>query len=344
MAKKSGAPREADPTGKREIRKLRLVNDLLLVVAVVLVLYILYPHAVALTRQPQLGNTTVGIDAPLSPAQLGAINNAPDSYFERAGQMVLNLSLPGEQLSNNTYYAPYFQISLSEPEQGEAFVYNNKQSVIYIGATSCVWCAENRWAMALALSRFGSFNSLLIGYSSLHDGDVPTLYWARNNYATNGSVTYGNSYRSSYINFFSADYDSEISGGFMFPALQNPITYFVYNSPNSTYREAMEFMNSTRAFAGTPFTLWGASLNRGADAVVLGTPMNSTENPNYPPLTFMTHKQILAQLGAFNTTFAYEEYAAADIYVAEVCASLNNTAPICSLPSIRSFEPKTGLT
>jgi hypothetical protein len=57
------------------------------------------------------------------------------------------------------------------------FSYNGKPSVIYIGAISCVWCGENRWAMAMALSRFGSFNSLYIGYSSIHDGDVPTLYW-----------------------------------------------------------------------------------------------------------------------------------------------------------------------
>ncbi len=56
------------------------------------------------------------------------------------------------------------------------------------------------------------------------------------------------------------------------------------------------------------------------------------------PLTNMTHEQVLAQLANPNDQFAWTEYAAADLYVAMVCSSINNTAPVCSLPAIQQLE------
>jgi hypothetical protein len=107
----------------------------------------------------------------------------------------------------------------------------------------------------------------------------------------------------------------------------------------------MEFMNSTNAFGGTPFTFWGTVVNRGAMGEVFGTPQNASVTQSQEiPLTYMTHSQILNQLKAFNTSFAQEEYAAADLYVAELCPSINNTAPVCSLPAIQTYEQKMGLS
>ena len=120
--------------------------------------------------------------------------------------------------------------------------------------------------------------------------------------------------------------------------------YFTARAPNSTYSMAMQYMNATQAFSGTPFTLWGSVVNRGASGVDLGTPQNaSVAQGGGIPLTYMTHEQIFNQLGSFNTTFAEEEYAIADVYVAELCPSINNSAPACSLPAIRAYEGKMGL-
>jgi hypothetical protein len=215
--------------------------------------------------------------------------------------------------------------------------------VIYIGAISCIYCGENRWAMALALSRFGYFGNLYTGYSSLGDGDVPTLYWAPQNYTTNSMITYGNSYHSNYINFFSAEYDSPITAGFEFPAIRDPIRYFVANATNSSYKTAMQFMDSTHLFQGTPYTFWGNSFNLGASGVVFGNGTSQTAISNSPPLTYMSHQQIYDQLSRFNSTFAYEEYAVADVYIAQVCPSINNAAQVCSLPAIKSMESRMGL-
>ena len=58
----------------------------------------------------------------------------------------------------------------------------------------------------------------------------------------------------------------------------------------------------------------------------------------------MTHAQVLSQLSSFNDQFAWSEYAAADVYIAQVCPSINNTAPVCSLPAIKSIGSVMGLT
>jgi hypothetical protein len=329
---------------KSSVKTLKIMNIVLIFIVAGLALYVMYPTIrSALVGQP-LGNTISGINNPLSQSQLATINNVPNSYFEDAGAMMLNVTIPGEGLSNGIYYGTNFQIVFNKPTQFPQLTYNGKPSVVYIGAISCLWCGENRWAMAMALSRFGTFNNLYIGYSSIHDQDLPTLYWKPQQIHVGGSANFGNDYSSSYVNFFSAEYDSNISAGFEFPASSNPISYFTANAPNASYSQAMDFMNATNSFSGTPFTLWGTVINKGASSVVFGIPQNSSVAASSAiPLTYMTHQQIFNQLQSFNTTFAYEEYAAADVYIAELCPSINNSAPVCSLPAIAAFEKKMGL-
>ena len=327
-----------------QIRSLKITVALLAVAIAAMALYIVYPYVSLAVKGQPFGTRLTGINAPLPQQELSVINNAPDSNFEAAGEMMLNVSLNGEQAYNDAYVGPLFEASLGHPMQYNALVINGKPSVIYIGAISCIYCGENRWAMALALSRFGTFNNLYTGYSSLGDGDVPTLYWAPQNYTTPSSASFGNEYSSNYINLFTAEYDSRITSGFQFPQSTDPITFFAANAPDQGYKAAMDFMNSTGSFQGTPFTFWGSSLNIGADAVVFGNGTSYTSSQNKLPLTYLSHQQVFSQLKSFNTTFAYEEYAAADIYIAETCAALNGNRPsVCSMPAIMRIKSKMGL-
>ena len=302
----------------------RMLNYVLSIVVVALVLYILYDHGLltplGIVKPQPLGNTTSGINTPFSAAQLGTINNANNSYFETAGNMLLNGTL-----TDQVYF-----LNKTDGASAGPYIVNGKPSVIYIGAISCIYCGENRWAMALALSRFGNFKNLYTGYSSMGDGDVPTIYWLPMNYTTKSGVKYGNTYTSNYINFYSAEYESPISEGFQMGSLQS----LILAAPNSTYRDAISLMNSTNKFQGTPFTLWGSSIVPGADGIVFG---NTTPSGSLP-LTYMTHQQVLNQLHGFNDQFAYGEYAAADVYVGYVCNSIGNAAPVCSLSAIKRIE------
>lgn len=278
------------------------------------------------------GHTTAGINQPLNASALAVINDAPNSYFETAGLMYLNGSIQNEVLPN---YAPV-----------NAFMVNNKPSVVYLGSITCIFCGENRWAMALALSRFGNFSQLFQGYSSYSDYDVPTLYWNVANYTRQDTlavaphaISLGAYYSSRYINFLPIEGQGNITGGFFIQSLP-VIGAEVNNTGNATYKSVFSYLlglqgsNST-SFKGTPYTIWGNSLFGGADAVDFG---NTTPQSQSLPLTYMTHGQVLSQLGNPNDQFAWTEYAAADIYIAGVCRSINNTAPVCNLSAIQRIE------
>ena len=271
------------------------------------------------------GHTLAGIDTPLNSTSLSIINSAPNAYFETAGEMYLNGSIAN----------PIFP---QDANKILSFSANGKPSVIYLGSITCIFCGENRWAMALALSRFGNFSRLYTGYSSFGDADVPTLYWTADNYNKSGTAI-GNYYTSNILTFISIEDENPITGGFVL----NPLPTILNNVKqykNQTYTSALEYIfnlsnNRTTAFQGTPYTIWGSYQFSGADAAVFG---NSTPSGNSVALTYMTHAQVLSQLAVPNDQFAFSEYAAADLYVAAICKSLNNTAQVCSIPAIASIE------
>lgn len=309
------------------------VLAVLALISSLVILYALAPIAFKASNQSSSaqqaktgpGSTLAGINNPLNSTSLSIINNAPNAYFEKAGEMYLNGTLSDPVFPSTTKVTPF---SLND----------GKATVVYFGSITCVFCGENRWAMALALSRFGSFSQLFTGYSALGDGDLPTLYWTAVNY--NGSSdALGNYYSSSMLNFMSIEDTHPITGGFALNSMSQIKANI--NAQNSTaYSDAFDYIlnlsnNKTTAFQGTPYTIWGNYLFSGADAEVFG---NTTPSGGTLPLTYMTHGQVLSQLANPSDQFAYGEYAAADVYVAAICKSINNTASVCSLPAINALE------
>ena len=287
------------------------------------------PNDPPITTNMTFGQRLTGINTQLNSSELSIINNAPDSYFEKAGAMYLNGTfgnLVGGVTANKV----------------PPFIVNGKPSVIYLGSITCFFCGENRWAMALALSRFGNFSALFKGYSSFGDSNFPTLYWAPGRY-NQSSDDFGSFYNSKYLNFIAIDDTHPIRGGFAL----NPISIIEENvnaTGNTAYIDSFSYiLNLSRvqatAFQGTPYTIWGDYQLGGADAVDVG---NSIGNNEYQ-LTNMTHAEVLAQLSnPNNSSFGLVEYAAADLYVAMICSSINNNAPVCSLSSIKAIESANG--
>ncbi len=282
------------------------------------------PSAPIITTPSTFGNRLTNINDPLNATDLSIINNAPNSYFETAGEMLINGSIV------NTVSA--------KPNKVPMFILNGKPSVIYLGSITCIFCAENRWAMALALSRFGNFSNLFEGYSALKDSDVPTIYWSPAHY-NSSTVDLGSYYTSNYINFIAIEDTNPITGGFVvqpIPVIQQEIN----QSGNIAYIDAFKLIEQLNNFQGTPYTIWGSDQVSGADAIDFGNspPTSSTDIQ----IVNMTHAQILRQLASFNDQFSQSEYAAADLYVAMICSSINNTAPVCSLPAIQKIETTNG--
>lgn len=283
-----------------------------------------YSDSPVITQNQSFGQRLTNINAPLNASELGGINNAPDSYFETAGKMFMNNSLQN-------------RVGVT-PSKLPPFILNGKPVVIYLGSTTCIFCGENRWAMMLALSRFGNFSQLFKGYSALQDGDLPTPYWAPNPLYSSATV-FGSYYSGKYISFLSIEDANPIKAGFNL----NPLSVILQRANktgNTAYFGAMQYIISTSQFSGTPFTIWGSYAVGGADAIIFG---NTPPTSSTLELQSWTHEQVLSMLAHPNTQFAWSEYAAADFYVAMVCKSINNAAPVCSLPSIQKIEGIEGL-
>jgi hypothetical protein len=273
-----------------------------------------------ITAVQPFGSRLTDINEPLNATELAVFNNASQSYFVTAAQMYLNKSLT----------IPIGASVSAAPLE----VVNGKPSVVYLGAISCVYCGENRWAMALALGQFGGFQQLFKGYSSFGDADVPTIYWAPAEYNISQGVDFGNFYTSSYINFLSMDYASPITAGFM----MGPLTYFQQQATSTmspAYEDAANTIIKLNNYAGTPYTIWGKFSVPGADASNFGDA--SSNATTTLPMASLTHDQVLGLLTNPHTPFGWNEYAAADFYISLICASMTSPAPVCSLPSISTM-------
>ena len=61
---------------------------------------------------------------------------------------------------------------------------DGKPEVLYMGGEFCPFCAAERWALATALSRFGTLSGVSFIHSSPTDGDIPTLTFYKSSYTS----------------------------------------------------------------------------------------------------------------------------------------------------------------
>jgi len=98
---------------------------------------------------------------------------------------------------------------------GAALTANGKPEMLYIGAEYCPYCAAERWAMIVALSRFGTFSGLSTVHSSSTDTYPNTPTW----------TFYKSSYTSPYLTFTPVETTTNVpngSGGGGYVTLQTP--------------------------------------------------------------------------------------------------------------------------
>jgi thiol-disulfide isomerase/thioredoxin len=72
------------------------------------------------------------------------------------------------------------------PITGPPLTQNGKPEVLYMGAEYCPYCATERWAMALALSKFGTFSGLKFIHSDPNDvfPSTPSLTFYKSSYTS----------------------------------------------------------------------------------------------------------------------------------------------------------------
>jgi len=141
---------------------------------------------------------------------------------------------------------------LLKPVTGPALASGGKPQMLYIGAEWCPYCAAERWAMAVALSRFGSFTPLKGVHSSATDV-----------YPNTATLTfYGSTYTSKYLVFTPIENQDVNHNQLQTPTAAQKALWAKYEPPGDSY----PFIDIGNRFVATttynPQVLQGLSWNQ----------------------------------------------------------------------------------
>lgn len=231
---------------------------------------------------------------PVSPAVLRDLTGTPAAVAERIGRgSATNLPTPvrGELLRGPS----------------------GRPLVVYVGAEYCPYCAAERWALVVALSRFGHFDGLTISRSALDDvyPGTPTFSF------------YGARYTSDYLEFEAVETQTSTRVGGSYQTLQTPTAaqqqlIDQYDAPPYVAPEnagAIPFLDVANQFvlAGTSFSP-GLLANRSWESIAADVARGDTD-------------QARAIIGSAN------------VITAAICAATSDSpASVCGQPSIQQIK------
>jgi thiol-disulfide isomerase/thioredoxin len=131
-----------------------------------------------------------------------------------APQSIVNelASVPVSSLATAAGSVPSATAVAPQPISGLPVKVDGKPEVLYVGAEYCPYCAATRWAMVVALSKFGTFTNLGATHSSSTDvyPNTPTFSF------------YGATYHSKYLSLVTVEETTNQRQGNGYVPLQSP--------------------------------------------------------------------------------------------------------------------------
>jgi thiol-disulfide isomerase/thioredoxin len=184
---------------------------------------------------------------------------------------------------------------------GPALASGGKPEMLYIGAEWCPYCAAERWAMAVALSRFGSFTPLRGVHSSPTDV-----------YPNTATLTfYGSTYTSNYLVFTPVENEDLNHNLLQTPTAAQKALWARF-APGGVY----PFIDIGNRFVAT-----------------------STYNPQV--LQGLSWNQIAADLHNPSSPVAQGAVGSANLFTAAICKITGNApASVCSASPIPAIESR----
>ncbi len=143
------AQQAAQQQARTRNRRLLLAGGAIVVVVAVVLAFVLSSGSGG-SSGSTAGSTTAPPTGAALTAVVGQLTSVPAATLDQVG--------PGTTASNPT--------SIS----GVPLTSGGKPEVLYIGAEYCPYCAAERWAVIVALSRFGTFGGLVAIRSAAKDG------------------------------------------------------------------------------------------------------------------------------------------------------------------------------
>jgi hypothetical protein len=189
----------------RSARRRRIAVSL---AAIAMVVVVIAGLIVAKTAGLGSGGTSAngGVTGPATAAEINEISAVSASTFNTIG-------------AGTTQLVP-------QPVKAPALSARAKPRILYIGAEYCPYCAAQRWPVAVALARFGTWTGLGITSSSSSDvyPDTPTLSF------------HGATYTSPYLAFTGVETQGRDPVDGQYPTLDSPTkadqrTFATYDQP-----------------------------------------------------------------------------------------------------------------
>jgi len=270
---------------QREIRNRVLFASGAVVVVIAIVLAFVL---VKINKPPAKADTGAATGTTLSASVLNDISTVPATTLAAVG-------------AGTTYSKPIIPIN------GSLLTSGGKPEVLYIGAEFCPYCATERWAMAVALSRFGTFSGLHGIHSSSTDvyPSTPTLTF------------YKSTYTSKYVTFTPVEEETVSKATLQKPTAQQNQLITKYDAPpyvSSQNEGSIPFVDF-----GNKYMISGASYN---PQVLQGK----------------TWAEVAAALKDPSSDIAKGADGAANLITAAICKLTSNQPGSACTPAVQSLE------
>ena len=297
---KLAAQREAARRSEQRRRILIAGGSVVVVLAVVLALIV-----VKLNNKPTVAAASTSANGPTGSALTSLVNtttSVPASTLNAVGAGTFN----GKVQSITGNPAPLTS--------------GGKPELLYIGAEYCPYCAANRWAMIVALSRFGTFSGLATVHSGITNGAG-----TQEPFPNTPTFTFANAkYTSPYLNFTSVELQTNIPD-------TSTGTYTDLQSPTAaqqaliTKYDAPPYIDSSEAGA-IPF------LDFGNKYVSIGVSYSNSA------LSGLTWSTIATALHNPNSTAGKAIDGTANYFTAAICKMTGNQPASACTPAVQSLE------
>ena len=195
------------------------------------------------------------------------------------------------------------------PVSGPPLTSGGKPEMLYVGAEYCPYCAAQRWAMVVALSRFGTFSGLHTIHSATRDvfSNTPTFTFA------------GSHYTSKYVSFVPVEETTNVPNG--------PSTYTPLDRPTAAQQALLTRYDKQGSI---PFVDFGNKY------VQVGN------NAGFGPqdLAGKSWAQIAAALHDPSSSIAKSAGGAANYTTAAICKLTGDQPASACTPAVKALEAK----
>ena len=187
------------------------------------------------------------------------------------------------------------------PAKAQALTSGGKPEVLYIGAEYCPYCAAERWAMVLALSKFGTFSGLHGTSSSATDVNASTPTFA----------FYHSTFTSKYLAFTPVETENNTYGSLQTPSSAEQALLTKWDVP--------PYVSSVQQDGSIPFVYMGGKY------VQIGAQYNAS------PMSGMQFTKAVSYVTSGANATSKAAMAAAGYLVGDICALTHGQpASVCS--------------